>query len=380
MQVEAIPMLINGDFLNAPLDVKMHLADYKMYGEDSYVFQQKELLHGLYECTYLSMNDRRINGEAFEYLTANNKHIGKALSNVYDIEQKEELSTLTTMQAVAASSTAMQAVLASSIAMQAVAASSTAMQAVLASSTAMQAVLASSIAMQAVAASSTAMQAVLASSTVMQAVLASSTAMQAVAASSIAMQVVAASSTAMQAVVASSTAMRAVAASSTATQAVAASSTAMQTVLTSSTAIAEILSSSNHNEEMFTIMGKSKAVLNTFKNSVTLMIKFNKLSEELRAKFANGVEKKNINSEYYTSKYIISAPAFLHEYTNGRGYNNRAAGTVGNSNITLVGESPQTNISVKNKFITDFYYNSGDLVPNNYGYPQYCGNVSIIYA
>ena len=280
MQVEAIPMLINGDFLNAPLDVKMHLADYKMYGEDSYVFQQKELLHGLYECTYLSMNDRRINGEAFEYLTANNKHIGKALSNVYDIEQKEELSTLTTMQAVAASSTAMQAVLASSIAMQAVAASST----------------------------------------------------------------------------------------------------AMQTVLTSSTAIAEILSSSNHNEEMFTIMGKSKAVLNTFKNSVTLMIKFNKLSEELRAKFANGVEKKNINSEYYTSKYIISAPAFLHEYTNGRGYNNRAAGTVGNSNITLVGESPQTNISVKNKFITDFYYNSGDLVPNNYGYPQYCGNVSIIYA
>ena len=340
MQVEAIPMLINGDFLNAPLDVKMHLADYKMYGEDSYVFQQKELLHGLYECTYLSMNDRRINREAFEYLTANNKHVGKALSNIYDIEQKEELSTLTTMREVAASSTAMQAV----------------------------------------ADSSTAMQAVLASSTVMQAVLASSTAMQAVAASSIAMQVVAASSTAMQAVVASSTAMRAVAASSTATQAVAASSTAMQTVLTSSTAIAEILSSSNHNEEMFTIMGKSKAVLNTFKNSVTLMIKFNKLSEELRAKFANGVEKKNINSEYYTSKYIISAPAFLHEYTNGRGYNNRAAGTVGNSNITLVGESPQTNISVKNKFITDFYYNSGDLVPNNYGYPQYCGNVSIIYA
>ena len=360
MQVEAIPMLINGDFLNAPLDVKMHLADYKMYGEDSYVFQQKELLHGLYECTYLSMNDRRINREAFEYLTANNKHIGKALSNVYDIEQKEELSTLTTMREVAASSTAMQAVLASS----------TAMQAVLASSTAMQAVLASSIAMQAVAASSTAMQAVLASSTVIQAVLVSSTAMQAVAASS----------TVMQAVVASSTAMRAVAASSTATQAVAASSTAMQAVLTSNTAIAEILSSSNHNEEMFTIMGKSKAVLNTFKNSVTLMIKFNKLSEELRAKFANGVEKKNINSEYYTSEYIIHAPTFLHEYTNGRGYNNRAAGTVGNSNITLVGESPQTNISVKNKFITDFYYNSGDLVPNNYGYPQYCGNVSIIYA
>ena len=210
MQVEAIPMLINGDFLNAPLDVKMHLADYKMYGEDSYVFQQKELLHGLYECTYLSMNDRRINREAFEYLTANNKHVGKALSNIYDIEQKEELSTLTTMREVAASSTAMQAVLASSIAMQAVLASSTAMQAVLASSTAMQEVAASSTAMQAVLASSTAMQAVAASLTAMQAVLASSTAMQAVLASSTAMQAVASSSTAMQAVIASSTAMQAV--------------------------------------------------------------------------------------------------------------------------------------------------------------------------
>ena len=147
MQVEAIPMLINGDFLNAPLDVKMHLADYKMYGEDSYVFQQKELLHGLYECTYLSMNDRRINGEAFEYLTANNKHIGKALSNVYDIEQKEELSTLTTMAAVAASSTAMEAVASSSMAMQAVLASSTAMQAVLNSSDAKNRIAKSAIAL-----------------------------------------------------------------------------------------------------------------------------------------------------------------------------------------------------------------------------------------
>ena len=146
---------VNGDFLNAPLDVKMHLADYKMYGEDSYVFQQKELLHGLYECTYLSMNDRELAAEAFGYLLKNNKHIGKAFGDVYGIGRKDTLSTLSTMQAVAASSTAMQAV----------AASSTAMQAVLASSTAMQAVAASSTAMQAVAASSTAMQAVLASST-----------------------------------------------------------------------------------------------------------------------------------------------------------------------------------------------------------------------
>ena len=150
MQVEVIPMLINSDFLNAPLDVKMHLADYKMYGEDSYVFQQKELLHGLYECTYLSLNDKELSAEALEYLLKNNKNIGEALSNVYGIERKDLLSTLSTMQAVAASSTAMQAVASSSTAMQAILASSTAMQAVAASSTAMQAVASSSTAMQAV--------------------------------------------------------------------------------------------------------------------------------------------------------------------------------------------------------------------------------------
>ena len=126
MQIEAIPMLINGDFLNAPLDVKMHLADYKMYGEDSYVFQQKELLHGLYECTHLSMNDKELSAEALDYLLKNNKNIGEALSNVYGIERKDILSTLSTMSAVAASPTAMTAVLNSSTAMTAVLDSETA--------------------------------------------------------------------------------------------------------------------------------------------------------------------------------------------------------------------------------------------------------------
>ena len=111
---------VNGDFLNAPLDIKMHLADYKMYGEDSYVFQQKELLHELYECSYLSMNDKELSAEALEYLLKNNKHIGEAFSNVYDIERKDLFKTLRAMTAVANSSTAMTAVLNSSTAMQAV--------------------------------------------------------------------------------------------------------------------------------------------------------------------------------------------------------------------------------------------------------------------
>ena len=261
---------VNGDFLNAPLDLKMHLEDYKLYGEDSYVFQQKELLHGLYECTYLSMNDKELSTEALDYLLENNKNIGEALSNVYGIERKDILSTLSTMQAVAASSTAMQAV--------------------------------------------------------------------------------------------------------------ANSSTAMQAVAASSTAITEIFKSNEYIEKMLTIMGKSKVALNTFKSSESLMIKFNKLSDVLRAKFADGMEKKNINHEYYTTRHIIQAPTLLCEYTNGAGYTVGGAGTIGKSTITLVGESAQQNISVKNKFITDFDYNSGGLVSNNFGFPQYCKNVSIICA
>ena len=141
MQVEAIPMLINGDFLNAPLDVNLPLADYKMYGEDSYVFQQKELLYGLYECMYLSMNDRRINGEALEYLAKNNKHIGEVLTAVFDLGSKDVLKTLRNMQEVANSETAMTAVTNSETAIAAVLNSSTAMTAVANSETAMTAVL-----------------------------------------------------------------------------------------------------------------------------------------------------------------------------------------------------------------------------------------------
>ena len=181
---------VNGDFLNAPLDIKMHLADYKMYGEDSYVFQQKEMLHELYECSYLSMNDKELSAEALEYLLKNNKHIGEAFSNVYDIERKDLFKTLRAMTAVLNSNTAMTAVLNSNTAMTAVLNSSTAMTAVLNSSTAMTAVLNSSTAMTAVANSSTAMTAVLNSSTAMTAVANSSTAMTAVLNSSTAMQAV----------------------------------------------------------------------------------------------------------------------------------------------------------------------------------------------
>ena len=132
--------VVNGDFLNAPLDVKMHLADYKMHGEKSYVFQIKDLLYGVYECTYLSMNDLDINGEALEYLIKNNKHIGKALASIYGIKNTQTLLSLPTIQAVVNDSTAMAAIAENLTAMTAVAASSAAVTAIVASYTAVAAI------------------------------------------------------------------------------------------------------------------------------------------------------------------------------------------------------------------------------------------------
>ena len=132
---------INSDFMEIPLDKRLDLADYKMYGEKSHVFQNKDRLHSLYECTGLTMNDLSINGEALDYFSKNNKHIGEALIGIFDLGRKDVIKTLRTITAVSNSSTAMTAVANSSTAMTAVVNSSTAMMAVANSSTAMTAVL-----------------------------------------------------------------------------------------------------------------------------------------------------------------------------------------------------------------------------------------------
>ena len=230
MQVEAIPMLINSDFMEIPLDKRQDLMDYKLYGEESHVFQNKDRLHSLYETTGLTMNDLMINGEVLEYFIANNKHIGKALSNAYGVDRKETLLTLSTITAVLNSSTAMTAIANSPSAITAVLNSPSAITAVLNSPTALQVVVNSSTAMQAIADSPTALQVVLNSPTVLQVVVNSPTAMQAIADSPTALQVVLNSPTALQVVVNSPTAM----------QAIADSSTAMTTVSNSATAISSI--------------------------------------------------------------------------------------------------------------------------------------------
>ena len=84
MDTAIIPMLINSDFMEIPLDKRLDLADYKLYGEKSHVYQNKDRLHSLYETTGLTMNDLAINGEALEYFIKKN-NTGIALASVYGI-------------------------------------------------------------------------------------------------------------------------------------------------------------------------------------------------------------------------------------------------------------------------------------------------------
>ena len=161
---------VNSDFMETPLDVLMYLADYKMYGESSFVYQDKSKLYKVYEASNISMNDSKVNGEALDHLLKT-KNAGEVLTLIHELGQKEQIRRLSTMTAIANDTTAMTAVLNSPTAMTAVLNSTTAMTAVLNSTTAMTAVLNSTTAMATVADSTTAMATVANSPTAMAAVL-----------------------------------------------------------------------------------------------------------------------------------------------------------------------------------------------------------------
>ena len=238
------------------------LAQYKLFGEESYTFQDKGIWKKLCMSS-AAANDRDIHAEALEEMltTFSAEHTGKWMLLVYGTNAAA-LEGLATMAAIAANGTAMGAVVDNALLMHAIANSETAMQRIANSQTAMQRVANNRGAMDAIgrriardavqaspyynsyikendmaiaklvvgfanlesarysgcagaangrSCSMTAMTAVAASSTAMTAVAASSTAMTAVAASSTAMTAVAASSTAMTAVAASGVALKAIA-------------------------------------------------------------------------------------------------------------------------------------------------------------------------
>ena len=231
------------------------LAQYKLFGEESYTFQDKEIWKKLCMSS-AAANDRDMHAEALEEMltTFSAEHTGKWMLTVYGMDAAV-LEGLATMAAIAANGTAMAAVAGNALLMHAITNSETAMQAISRSQTAMQRIANSTTAMDAISGSKIARGAVQASPyydakikendmaiaklvvsfanlasagySGMAGVAADATAMTAVAASSTAMTAVAASSTAMTAVAASATAMGKIAAVDAALSKLAASTTAM---------------------------------------------------------------------------------------------------------------------------------------------------------
>lgn len=75
--------LIHSKFTDHELDMLYLARDYKMYGEKSYVFKNKKLLHDLYNTPSISMNDDYIRPEAIKYHNSKGT-IFKAFQKMYE--------------------------------------------------------------------------------------------------------------------------------------------------------------------------------------------------------------------------------------------------------------------------------------------------------
>lgn len=139
------------------------LAQYKLFGEESYTFQDKGIWKKLCMSS-AAANDRDIHAEALEEMltTFSAEHTGKWMLTVYGMDAAA-LEGLATMAAIAESGTAMAAVAGNALLMHAIANSETAMQRIANSQTAMQRVANNRGAMDAIGRSRIARDAVQAS-------------------------------------------------------------------------------------------------------------------------------------------------------------------------------------------------------------------------
>lgn len=139
------------------------LAQYKLFGEESYTFQDKEIWKKL--CmSRAAANDRDMHAEALEemLMTFSAEHTGKWMLLIYGLDAAV-LEGLATMAAIAANGTAMAAVAGNALLMHAITNSQTAMHAIANSETAMQRIANSTTAMDAIGGSKIARDAVQAS-------------------------------------------------------------------------------------------------------------------------------------------------------------------------------------------------------------------------
>ena len=218
------------------------LSQYKLFGEESYTFQDKEIWKKL--CmSRAAANDRDMHGEVLEEMltTFSAEHTGKWMLLVYGMDAVV-LEGLATMAAVAGNGTAMAAVAGNALLMHAITNSETAMQAISRSQTAMQRIANSTTAMDAIGGSKIARDAVQASPYYNSYIKENDMAIAKLAVALANLESagysgcagMAADSTAMTAIAASSAAMTAIAVSAVAMNAIGGNSIARDAILASS--------------------------------------------------------------------------------------------------------------------------------------------------
>lgn len=104
---------LNSQIEGVPLNHLIWLQDYKTYGEDSYVFRNKDILHELYLST-CALNDRTIGTDALNYAISQNK-MGVALNKIYGLEKTIDWSNINTLEDLVANTDALVQVCSNSI-------------------------------------------------------------------------------------------------------------------------------------------------------------------------------------------------------------------------------------------------------------------------
>lgn len=96
MSWDEVKKAVNSD-LGVPLNHLIWLNDYKTYGENSYVFQDKDVLHELYKSS-ISSKDNGIFQEALSYFIGIDSYLGMFIKNMFsDHKNDKRLSSIDTM-------------------------------------------------------------------------------------------------------------------------------------------------------------------------------------------------------------------------------------------------------------------------------------------
>lgn len=73
------------------------LMHYKTYGEESYVFRNRDMMYEMYRCYPMSMNEPCIAADALEFVLSENSDIGLAIGNIYGIPKTIDWKSISTL-------------------------------------------------------------------------------------------------------------------------------------------------------------------------------------------------------------------------------------------------------------------------------------------